>query len=46
MVVGVSGVYWGLAGSVGTQEPEGYMWHKGHWGLLGGVGDIIVVSGV
>ena len=25
----VSGVYWGLAGSIGTQGPEGYRWHKG-----------------
>ena len=29
-----------LAGSVGTQGPERYRWHKGHWGLLGGVGAI------
>ena len=34
----MSGVHWGLEGSVGTQGPEGYRWHKGHWGLLGGVG--------
>ena len=25
-------MYWGLAGSVGTQGPEGYRWHKGNWG--------------
>ena len=37
-------VYWGLAGSVGTQWPEGYRWHKGAlgpprgcWELFGGV---------
>ena len=37
----VSGVYWGLAGSVGTQGPEGYRWHKGElWAPRGcrGVG--------
>ena len=32
MGVGVSGVYSGLVGSVGTQGPEGFRWH---WGLLG-----------
>ena len=33
-------VYWGLAGSVGIQGPEGYRLHKGTFGLLGSVGDI------
>ena len=28
----MSGVYWGLAGSIGTQGPEGYRWHKGALG--------------
>ena len=31
----MSGVYWGLAGTLITQRPEGY---RGHQGLLGGVG--------
>ena len=31
----MSGVYWGLAGTVATQEPEGYRGHQGYWGLLG-----------
>ena len=26
--IGVLGVHWGLAESVGTQGPEGYIWHK------------------
>ena len=32
--------HWGLAGSVGTQEPPDIevMWR--HWGLLGGVGGV------
>ena len=28
-------MYWGLAGSVGTQGPEGYRWHKEAFGFLG-----------
>ena len=35
--VGVSGVYWGLAGSVGTQSQKGYRWHKGVFGGSKGV---------
>ena len=30
--VGVSGLYWGLAGTVHTQGPEGY---RDIWGVLG-----------
>ena len=33
----MSGVYWGLAGTLGTQGPEGY---RGIWGLLWGVGGL------
>ena len=32
---GVSRVYWGLGGSVGTQEPEGVYGIRGIGGLLG-----------
>ena len=35
----MSGVYWGLAGSVGVQGPErGIGGIRGHWGSPGGVG--------
>ena len=56
--VGVSGVYWGLVGSVGTQGQKAYMWHKGalrsSWGLVGvrghwghkGTSEGVGVSGV
>ena len=41
-VWGMSGVYWGLAGSVGTQEPE-VVWvafgvPRGSWGCQGPLG--------
>ena len=35
---GVSRSIWGLAGSVGTQGPEGYRWQKGALGDHRGVG--------
>ena len=44
--VGVSGVYWGLAGTVGTQGPEGYRGHKGTLRVPRGVGGHFGVSGV
>ena len=34
--VGVSGVYWGLAGTVGTQAPEGVQ--GASWGIEGSWG--------
>ena len=36
-------MYGGLAGTLGTERPEGY---RGHWGLLGDVGGCLGVSGV
>ena len=38
---GVSGVYWGLAGSVGTQGQKGYRWHMGHLRIPRGIGDVV-----
>ena len=32
----MSGLHWGLAGSVGTQGPEGYRCHKGTLGATRG----------
>ena len=43
---GVSGVYWGLAGSVGTHRPEGYRWHKGGMGSSGMYGVLGPLGGV
>ena len=31
-------MYWGLAGSVGTQGQKGYRWHKGALGCQGCIG--------
>ena len=42
---GVSGVHWGLAGTLGTQEPEGICGHQGHWGLLRGVRGALGLAG-
>ena len=37
--VGMSGVHWGLAGSIGTQGVKmGYRWHKGVLEASRGVG--------
>ena len=37
-------MYLGLAGTVGTQRPEGYRDIREYWGLLGGVGTSLGVS--
>ena len=39
-------VYWGLAGTLGTQGQKGYRDIRRHWGFLGGVGSHFGVSGV
>ena len=39
-------MYWGLAGSVGTQGPEGYRWHKGAPRGIGGIRGPLGASGV
>ena len=36
--MGVTGVYWGLAGTVGTLRPEGVWGHQGHLEAPRGVG--------
>ena len=44
--VGVSGVYWGLPGTVGTQGQKRYWGIREYWELLGGVGGVGAVMGV
>ena len=41
---GVSGVYWGLAGTVDSQGPEGVYGHQGALGVPRGIGAILGVS--
>ena len=43
--VGVSGVYWGLAGTLGTQDHKGIEGIRGHWGTLRGCRGCFEVSG-
>ena len=39
-------MYWGLEGTLGTQEPDGYRGIRGIGWLLGSVGSVWVIRGV
>ena len=41
----MSGIYWGLAGTLGAEGPEGVYGHQGAFRLLGGVGAIWACQG-